>query len=205
MRNEIKKTGKVLVLACLFIGMSAAVAVDPPTVIYNFEGGTPFNEFLYFGPGNDVDVQTDICTKRTDMDCAIEGRHARWFQWNLGPTEYFGWGVDMRGFNARPYNFLVFYVKGANGGERFKVKIKDKNGLEIGLSSLSYGDIGTAWQQIVVPLKDFTLADNNLQLGSLENINIGFNTLDSGSTGKLSIDYFALTKERPSDPTPGKR
>ena len=74
-----------------------------------------------------------------------------------------GWMVrPLRGYNASRFTHLSFWVRGAKGGEKFGVKIKDTRGTEVKVGVMEYTEgkkIRTHWQKVIIPLNHFLNVD----------------------------------------------
>lgn len=70
-----------------------------------------------------------------------------------------GWMIfPLRSYDASRYTHLSFKVKGKDGGEKFGIKIKDMQNVEVGFEVMQYVDskkISTNWQEVVIPLSKF--------------------------------------------------
>ncbi|MEM7106308.1 MAG: hypothetical protein AAF502_24475 [Bacteroidota bacterium] len=164
-----------------------------PVIINNFDSPTGFEEFTYSGPDpGAVKAKTDLCQTGEYDNCAYQGENARWIEWNLGDHEWYGWGMHLRGFDTKGMKFLTFSVRGELGNERFLIKMRDSDGNEVGFNSNHYNEITNQWTEMIVPLRDFQRANEEFNLNSLDNINLGFNTLSAGKKGKIYIDNFKL-------------
>jgi hypothetical protein len=107
--------------------------------------------------------------------------------------------------NATPYKYLVFWVKGEKGDEKFKIGVADKmqeqmddsvKGQEVG-AYLPAKRITTEWQQAVIPLDEWFVDWNMIAAIS---ICFEHDVFDNGAgSGMVYIDEFMLTKERPAD------
>jgi hypothetical protein len=161
-----------------------------PIPIIDFEGTSPYNEFCYFGP-NEVDHESSLFNN--DPRYIKQGSYSHLLKWNLKEGQYFGWGVDLKqadeAFDTRKANFLTFWVIGVEGGQRFHIKLKDINGLEVPLNSHNYVRVSKEWQKVSVPLRDF---GRKIDLSSLENVNLGFDRIVSNENGCIYIDDFAF-------------
>jgi len=101
-------------------------------------------------------------------------------------------------FDASAYQSITFYVKGAEGGENFKVGVADKEWYEID-DSVKSADIGnylpegkitTEWQKASIPLREFALRKSELAT-----IVIAFETAcfpKGAGRGTLYIDELAF-------------
>ncbi|MGB7347428.1 MAG: hypothetical protein WBD20_24610 [Pirellulaceae bacterium] len=107
--------------------------------------------------------------------------------------------LKLKYVDATKYKFLTFWVKGAEGGEQFKVKLAD----DVWLAkedSVTIGDIDDfldegitrRWQQVFVPLSD----DCGLDLEQLGGLTFEF---DSPTKTTVFIDQIELTTESPSN------
>jgi len=125
-----------------------------------------------------------------------------------------GWYTLLGGADVSPYNTLSFWVKGAEGGERFDVGLADKNmqDLEIDavyagpvMSFLPKGRITREWQQVKVPMAKI---GSEIDLNSMGSIVFWFKDrargkiyvddvkfLNDAETGKMA-DYNFPTVER---------
>ena len=108
-------------------------------------------------------------------------------------------------FNASDYKYLSFWVRGEEGGERFKMGVADKQFAMIEDSAKSKpidaylpdGKITTRWQKAIVPLSDM-FVDYNL----IESVSINFegDLFDADeSNGIVYIDDLAFEKEAKPD------
>ncbi len=69
-------------------------------------------------------------------------------------------------FDARPYAYLSFWIRGQVGGERFQVKMSDRSwvakedSLEIGeIRKFLPDGVSRNWQEVLIPLKDAAALD----------------------------------------------
>ena len=68
-------------------------------------------------------------------------------------------GTDLRGVNASSTQFLSFYIKGANGGERPNIYLVHRVGTtdtQKHVDIEKYTPVTTSWQRVTIPLSDFT-------------------------------------------------
>lgn len=101
-----------------------------------------------------------------------------------GNRGYAGVWTALNNVNAGKYMHLAFMVKGAAGGESFKVGLKDMSGGEKKLDVSKYARVAGNWTKIVVPMSDFS----GIDLANLENLSFTF----SGA-GKVYIDNIKFT------------
>jgi hypothetical protein len=102
---------------------------------------------------------------------------------------YAGWYFSFSGTqNMSLYTNLILYVKGAAGGEKFKVSIKDSNNIETNLivGGGSYATITTSWQMVKIPLANFT----GVNLSAIiMPINFAFVAADGAPAETVYVDY----------------
>lgn len=71
--------------------------------------------------------------------------------------------LPLNGYDASEFTHLSFWVKGANGGENFGIKIKDKRGTEVNVevteNYLEDKNVSTHWQKVTIPLEHFLDVD----------------------------------------------
>ncbi len=105
-----------------------------------------------------------------------------------------GWGVHWvntpsGSFDASGFSALVFWVKGASGGETFQIGLKDTDGTEVKVESEPLVLVSASeWRSVTVPLSEFE--DEGVNIASLENMNFGFNR--NHGSGSICIDDIAF-------------
>jgi len=179
------------IMFIVFVFNNINLFAQAPVPIQTFDG-TVYSEFIYAGPNdNEVDYKSEL--NYNDTRFIKEGDASRMLKWNFKKGQYFGWGVNLsgggKGFDASGIKFLTFWVIGINGNETFQIKIKDMKGVEHQVQSRKYLKVSTEWQEIKVPLSDFP---SGVDFTRIENINLGFNEIASGSSGTIYIDNFQL-------------
>ena len=99
-------------------------------------------------------------------------------------------------FDARDYKYLSFWVRGEKGGEKFTIKLADKDwitkedGLLMGpVSKFMPGRVGAYWKEVNVPLKP----SDRLDLSQLGGITLAFDTVGQHT---IYIDDIAFKKKR---------
>ncbi|MFW2478910.1 MAG: hypothetical protein ACN4GF_02095 [Lentimonas sp.] len=109
---------------------------------------------------------------------------------------------DRKYFDASPYAYLSFWVKGEKGGEKFSVKIADKRLIEIEDSAhigciTKYLPDGVTqqWQEVHVPFNQL----RNVDKGKLGGITFDF---DSPGDHSIYIDDIVFKKSKDSMITP---
>jgi len=105
-----------------------------------------------------------------------------------------GWGVHWdntptQNFDASGFSALIFWVKGTSGGETFQIGLKDTNERE---SKVESGPLvivsASEWRQVNVSLSQFR--DKGVNIASLRNVNLGFNS--NHGSGTICIDDIAF-------------
>lgn len=86
---------------------------------------------------------------------------------------------EVKYFDARPYRYLSFWVKGENGGETFSINLADERYVRLedsvplgNVERYLPGGVTTHWKEVLVPLKDV----KGLDLGKLGGITLDFTT-----------------------------
>jgi len=107
-----------------------------------------------------------------------------------------GWGVHWVGsasghLVATQYQALTFWVRGAKGGEKFQVGLKDRNQREGYLEIQTWAVITTDFKQVVLPLSQFKDEKGQaVDTSIVENVSFGFNS--THGPGDICIDDIAF-------------
>lgn len=121
---------------------------------------------------------------------AYEGLGCLKLTYNRGISSWVGyWGFlnkDQQGVNVSSYNYLSMYVKGANGGESFRVELKDGAGHT---SKQTLSGITTSWQEFKLDLSSFSGVD----LRNLTQVNFVMDL--SPNSGTVYIDLLRFISE----------
>lgn len=76
-----------------------------------------------------------------------------------------GWVISrLKGYNASKFEYISFWVKGENGGEKFGIKMKDTRGTETKVIVMEYvgeKDVTKNWQRVIIPLNKFRQVDRS--------------------------------------------
>lgn len=158
------------------------------TLFPQADGGGAVEFNWYHEPGELVYEHTSACAYGDDQ----EGLRIRYAFTGAGNG---GWGVhwslsEARFYDASAFTMLQFQVKGAQGGERFDLGIKDDTG-EVKITVNADGDpavIPAEWIQMTVPLADFA----SINLSAIENVSFGFSRIHG--TGEVCIDEIEFVK-----------
>jgi len=145
-------------------------------------------DFCYSSPNTNFGcfIETGSATHIHSTPAALR------IQYNLQIGQYGGWGIDLRPtgdiHGARYLSFWVF----TNGNHNFEIKAKDTNGVEAVVYSYLYFDNNiTGWQEVKVPLTDFS--SRGVSLLNLENFSLGINFSLTGNGQKhIWVDDFYL-------------
>ena len=99
-------------------------------------------------------------------------------------------------FDARDYKYLSFWVRGEKGGEKFTIKLADKDwilkedGLLIGPArKFMPGRVSAYWKEVIIPLKP----SDRLDLSQLGGITLDFDTVGQHT---IYVDDIAFKKKR---------
>jgi len=113
----------------------------------------------------------------------------KWFSTNVGTLT--------AGFDASQYKYLMLRVKGAVGGESFKVQLQDNKMLyqeSTILNMASYAAITKDYQDIYIPLADLRRDPAHLNLSYLYAVSLLFRDATSG-TQSIYVDQIKLVKD----------
>lgn len=195
----------VVVLVLLGVSQSCVYADETPAglvLIADFDDGIKnrvggyYNRFERTPSAASTFLASDVRrgaggkSLRVTVDRRDSGFAGVWmhlFDFRRKPPQY---------FDARPYAYLSFWVKGDQGGEHFTVKIADaewvaqEDALPVGaVADFLPGGVTTQWQEVLVPLKKF----NTLDLANLAGLTLDF---DSVGQHTVHIDDIALKTQK---------
>lgn len=122
---------------------------------------------------------------------AYEGLGALKLDYDRGTNSWVGyWNFmksDESGYDVSSYGDLRVWVKGAAGGETFKVELKDMTGTTSFVRIQDVTTVTTSWQEATLDLTSFSGVD----LTQLQQVNIIFDT--SPDSGTVYIDLIRFT------------
>ncbi|MEK8022931.1 MAG: carbohydrate binding domain-containing protein, partial [Candidatus Hydrogenedentota bacterium] len=180
-----------------------------PGLIDDFEVASGVNRMgeamgTFTGGGGTAssNYETDTATGKV-----YAGIRSRWVTFNVsggGQSAGFYSTADNGNYDARSYSALSFQVKGASGGEKIQVRVKDTANVEPAKSADSYltGGITTSWKRVIVPLTDFT-SGSAVDLGHLNNVNLYFSNAQGGTTNStVYIDDLKFVTDAEIPPVP---
>ncbi|MEM2679212.1 MAG: cohesin domain-containing protein [Candidatus Hadarchaeales archaeon] len=133
-----------------------------------------------------------------------EGR-ALALTYNLPQNQWAGyWSFfqsDEGGYDLRGYTDLQMWVRGASGGEIFKVEMKDTNNryraIYVTLVPGFESGATTSWQKLVIPLYNFASV---MDLGNVKQLNIVFDR--APWQGTVHLDKITFTTDSPARSLP---
>jgi len=105
--------------------------------------------------------------------------------------------VKIESLDVRPFAYLIFWIKGEKGGERFTVAFRDSHALsdipQVTVDPLPQG-CSTQWQKVVVPLAP--LADK-VDLSQLDQVVLEFGLNRGNAEGNIFYvdDFYFATAE----------
>lgn len=141
---------------------------------------------------------------------AYEGAYGLSLQYDFPSGQWCGyWSffyADQSGYDVSGYTTLEIWVKGGNGGEKFKVEVADeiynsenyasqyhKNAVSITTIEGFSGGVTTEWQKLSIPLADFTAGTSEVDLTKLKQISIVFD--EAPRSGTIFIDLIKFVAE----------
>lgn len=187
-------------------GGSGKVAIDG---LESYQLNTPlvsllFDNFNCGTPPNDLGGNAGPMSRVGNYDPQIaydsgnakEGVYALSITYDFPLGEWSGYWSFMRsdesGYDLSGYQYLKFSVKGAMGGEKFKVEIADTGDTpgtepEVQVVPNYIASVTTAYQEVIIPLADFTGLDTTV----IRQVNIVFD--QTPRSGKVYIDNIRFT------------
>lgn len=159
-------------------------------------------------PGADYDPVVDFTSN------ASEGTYALSLTYDFPSGQWCGYwsffSIDESGYDVSSYDSLKFYLKGASGGEKFKIEVTDtvfdSSSQESYLATQShkaqvYVQATTSWQDVEILLSEFT-ASTDLDLTDVRQINIVFDK--PPRSGTVYIDQIRFVGERSTENQQGE-
>jgi hypothetical protein len=197
------KTLALISLLILHFNLSMAAEVPSKVlVVDDFNSGTQnslggyFNKFEGGSSSATVGPTVDFFRGDAGMSLGIQANKAEtgfcgawihFFDFRAEDKEY---------FDAGDYRYLSFWVKGAEGGEEFVVKLADKRWVELEdamlvgpVGEFLEGGVQTTWSEVLIPFRKIRGVD----LGELAGI-----TFDFATEGRheVFIDDIAFKTDR---------
>jgi len=105
--------------------------------------------------------------------------------------------IKIESLDVRGFNYLIFWVKGERGGEKFTVAFRDAHAIndlpQVTLNPMPEG-ARAKWQKIVVPLKPLA---NKIDLSQLDQVILEFGLNRGNEEGNVFyIDNFYFSKDK---------
>lgn len=123
-------------------------------------------------------------------------RYSLYLQWDTSKEgAYGGFWTDLKHVNLEGINYVTFHVKGAKGGEKFKVGLRGKREdtyeTKILIQDVLSGGVTTQWQKVVIPLKQFKAVQD---WSDVNLFSISFEYAFGSGKGAIVIDEIAFEK-----------
>ena len=213
-----KKTIFLSILCIIFLNLSCLAKPSdktrdfvPPLILSDYNTGTLFTDIGTLSGGDEdlpgttfaVIVSDDGYTKGNSgysvmLDYDVSGMGDYSFYWiKLGKELPSSSGITER-LDVSKYNYLSFWIKGADGDEKIKLELHqdvDRNGMFVfgtDLVSSLYvrgflpeGRISRNWQKALIPLDKFRVISNREELHELVLV---FENYVGNTKGKVFID-----------------
>jgi hypothetical protein len=115
------------------------------------------------------------------------------FAMDLGPTTDITLiPKKVESLDASGYKYLIFWVKGAKGGEKMELLVRDTHALNYSPQvKYKLSDAAAEWQKITIPLSEI---GSKVDLTKLDNIGIAFGKDVGNVTGDtIYLDDFTFT------------
>jgi hypothetical protein len=174
-------------------GNVATDPVDIPYTIYRFQvSAHPYLLIDDFADTNPVNVLGGnswlFGTESGGSILAYYDKDSVRLVYDVSATSsYAGYTTLLRQANLTPYSAVTFLIKGASGGEKVKIGLRDSLGNEpkIVLSEYLPRGVTTSWQKATIPLAAFTRVAN---WSSMESFVIVFENRIGSGTGTIFLD-----------------
>jgi hypothetical protein len=149
---------------------------------------------------------TSICTASyTDAAGVVFGGsgHSLRLDYNVyGNNTFSGYYTDLAGADLSDFTHLTFWVRGASGGEYFKIELKNNASdanrkiARVYVSDFLDGGVTTAWQQVAIPFHNFANIDDWTSMSELTIVLENGQSAINGSprSGTIYIDDIIFTK-----------
>lgn len=148
----------------VFTDANVYVKNPPILLVDNFDDGTPPNElgagYGAFGSnGGGASILHTSTVTYGSSGCSLE------ITYNVNTSGSYS-GLWMKfsntgGINLSMYKYLSFYVRGLQGGELFKVELKDgTKTAKVYITEYLDGGVTTEWKKVVIPLDNFVNIQN---------------------------------------------
>jgi len=193
----------------LFLHLGPAGGINASTLVYDdFNDGTigtnlggvagPMSDGGYYDPvvkfvsDNTYEGSYALCLENYDFPSGSWSGYYSFFK------------ADKSGYDVSEYHVLEMWVRGAAGGEKFKVEVSDEyfnaENLEtydhkkaISITSIAGFSEGltTEWKKLSIPLTDFTSGASEVDLTKLKQLNIVFDQVPRSGTVFIDLIKFA--------------
>jgi len=209
MKREILLLG----IIALFLHLCSANSVDASTLVYDdFNDGTiGTNQGGVAGSMSDGGYYDPVV--KFVSDSAYEGSYALSLEYDFPSGSWSGYysyfKADKSGYDVSDYYALEMWVKGAAGGEKFKIEVADEcfdpenlqtysHKKAINITSISEFSEGltTDWKKLSIPLESFTGGASEVDLTKLKQLNIVFDQIPR--SGTIFIDLIKFASETTS-------
>ncbi len=175
-------------------GNIATDPVDIPSTIYRFQVSEhPYLLIDDFADTNPVNLLGEMSGPfGTESGSAVSVYHRPGdvrVEYDVSATDSYGGYYSLLGqpANLSLYTTLTFLVKGASGGEKVRVGLRDRslNETKIGIGEYLPAGITTAWQKVTIPLAAFT---GIVDWSGMENMNIDVEHRIGSGVGTIFLD-----------------
>ena len=177
------------------VSSSATKPVTPGALLDNFNSARSVNAWgvstSVFSSQSPATANA-ICTPSYTNNSAIAYGGAGYslkLDYNVDLAKsYVGYSSQLGSVNLSPYNFttISFWVKGAAGGEFFKIELNtngtdaNRNHAAVYITNFLDGGVTTSWRQVTIPLRNFA---NINDWSSMKNFVITFENSQSAQNG----------------------
>lgn len=141
---------------------SATISLNPQAMLDDFERAAAVNTWNC-RTGTYTSASTASCLESYVNDSNAYSGYSLKLAYNVSASDtYAGYYSKLGSQSISAYTTLSFWVKGASGGEFFKVELKntgtnaDTNAASVYITDYLDGGVTTGWQYVTIPLYNFT-------------------------------------------------
>ncbi len=199
---------KKVIITCLLIILFSSIGLIADSEEWEFDTVKEliFNDFNMYYDENTLGGMSGAMSPDGKYNPKVflvpqsqEGKYALAISYDFPKKKWCGYWSFMRndetGYDLSEYTDFRFYVKGRQGGENFKVELKDTSGIQqtVYLKTRNGFDQGayTNWKEAVLPLNEFSIINR----ASVKQVNIVFDVEPRIST--VYFDYMRFTNITP--------
>jgi hypothetical protein len=193
------------------VGASGDVLLTPGSLLDDFRKGVGSNvwggtTYTISSAGSPPPADAICSVSYVTNPAIVYGRGGKSLQLTYNVTlsgSYAGYLSNLSGVDLSSYNYLTFWVKGATGGEFFKITLSNnsadnnRNKASIYITDYLQGGVTTTWQKVTIPFDAFYNITDRTSMKDIQFIFEQYNAYVNGSptSGIVYIDNIAFGKQ----------